>query len=177
MRPGAVAHVPGFLSTGFRERELAYLPWRNLDLATRIVSVKEVRVKGRSQFNFRPKDSEERDIKLPLHVVEALARRREERPNDYLVFPSASGLPEEHFLRDLKEIALGAGLNCGHYVGVVNRKEVSCSKYAVCEHWKLHRFRKTFATRLLKLAKKGFCTTICKSVHSTRLSGKRRIRS
>jgi integrase/recombinase XerD len=143
-----------FLSTGFREQEVSHLPWKNIDLLTRIASVKEVRVKGREEFDFTPKDYEERQIKLPVHVVELLAAKRLVSPKDFLVFLHENGNPEGHFLRDLKDIALRAGLNCGHCMGMAHEKEVSCSTHAVCEHWKLHRFRKTFATRLLKLAKK-----------------------
>jgi integrase/recombinase XerD len=153
--PGQFLLFQFFLSTGFREQEVSHLPWKNIDLQARMASVKEVRVKGRDEFNFTPKDYEERQIKLPVHVCELLAARRQENPKDFLVFPHESGMPEGHFLRDLKEIAFRAGLNCGHCLGMASGNEVSCSTHAVCEHWKLHRFRKTFATRLLKLANKN----------------------
>ena len=65
------------------------------------------------------------------------------------------GRPDNHFLRKLKRIAIRAGLNCGQCKttitkGKYDRKrevEVTCETDPVCEHWYLHRFRKTCATR------------------------------
>jgi len=77
----------------------------------------------------------------------------------------------------LKRIALRAGLNCGQCVTETHKltskdknqrisanidtneidaigkalaepKKLSCKTHPVCEHWYLHRFRKTFATKL-----------------------------
>ncbi len=65
------------------------------------------------------------------------------------------GKPDNHFLRKLKSIALRAGLNCkqckttlsrGEF-GQKQKVEVSCKDHPVCEHFYLHRFRKTCATR------------------------------
>jgi Phage integrase family len=63
--------------------------------------------------------------------------------------------PGNHFLRKLKTIALRGGLNCGQCKTIITKGEgdkrrkvkVSCKDHAVCEHFYLHRFRKTCATR------------------------------
>jgi integrase len=60
------------------------------------------------------------------------------------VFPSKHGLPDGHLLRKLKKVAYRAGLNCGH---CVNRAGVFCKDADVCAQFKLHKFRKTCATR------------------------------
>lgn len=65
------------------------------------------------------------------------------------------GKPDNHFLRKLKRIALRAGLNCGQCRTTITegryekskKVEVSCKSRPVCQHFYLHRFRKTCASR------------------------------
>lgn len=84
-----------------------------------------------------------RNVPLPDKLVERLKAYRKRHPQDHLIFPNATGRPEQHFLRRLKILALKASLNCGH---CVNNKVLRCDKKTVCENWGLHKFRKTFAT-------------------------------
>jgi integrase/recombinase XerD len=140
-----------FLGSGFRECEVAFLPWTTgIDFELGNACVRRVRLPGKSEYDFTPKDFEERDVELPQRVLDALSKRRKRHPDDFLVFGNPeTSKPEGHFLRMLKAIALRAGLNCGHCVGRVAGKSVSCKDHAVCELWTLHRFRKTFASILL----------------------------
>jgi len=95
---------------------------------------------------WNPKDYEKRTVPLPSHVVKALQKRRKAHPGDFLVFPNKNtGRPEGHFLRMLQDLAFKAGLNCGH---CESRNGKSCKTHAVCDRFGLHKFRKTFATRL-----------------------------
>jgi integrase/recombinase XerD len=93
------------------------------------------------------------------------------------IFPNQDGRPNGHFLRMLKRVALRAGLNCGqcttethkltfkdkneriaahmdsNVIGAIEKalaapKKLTCKNHPVCGHWYLHRFRKTFATKL-----------------------------
>ena len=88
-------------------------------------------------------------------MVEALKARRKKYPSTRWIFLSKEGKPDNHLLRKLKKIALRAGLNCGQCrtkvtVGKYDHKkevEVSCATHPVCEHFYLHRFRETCATR------------------------------
>jgi len=137
-----------FLGSMFRDDEVAHCPWRQIDLKRGTASVKQIKVAGRPEFDFTPKDHEERTVRLPKHVVTALSKRRKDHPDDFLVFPNEDGKPEGHFLRMLKKLALRAGLNCGHCNGTQDGKLVPCKKNAVCEKWILHSFRKTGACRL-----------------------------
>jgi integrase len=124
-----------FLGSGFREQEVAHMTWNDVDLERGIAMVKE-------KPGFTPKDHEERSVPLPSHLVAAL-REKQKAATSFLLFPGSHGKPEGHFLRLLKERAHKAGLNCGH---CINKKGQSCAKHPVCDHWILHRFRKSFAT-------------------------------
>ena len=130
-----------FLGTGFREDEVAHACDTDVDFKLKTISVLEKR-----QWNWKPKDKEERTVPIPDSLVELLKVRKAMHPDGWLIFPNTNGNPEGHFLRMLKERALAAGLNCGHCTGMQDGKAVSCKDAACCEHWILHRFRKTFAT-------------------------------
>ena len=130
-----------FLGTGFREEEVSHACDTDVDFRQKSISVLEKRPWG-----WEPKDKEERTVPIPDSLVELLSVRKEMHPEGWLIFPNTQGNPQGHFLRMLKERALAAGLNCGHRAGTLNGKTVSCKESACCEHWILHRFRKSFAT-------------------------------
>jgi len=141
-----------FLGSGCRDREVTFAAYNDIDFkkGTYIVRKKE-------DVGFFPKTHESRTIDLPTSLVKELKARREKHPHDRFVFLSKEGKPDNHFLRKLKKIALRAGLNCGQCrttitVGEYSAKrqeEVTCKTHPVCEHFILHRFRKTCATRWL----------------------------
>jgi integrase/recombinase XerD len=130
-----------FLSTGFREDEVAPACYTDIDFKAMTIDVREKR-----QFNWEPKDKAERTVPIPDSLIELLLVRKSMNSAGWQIFPNRDGNPQGHFLRMLKERALRAGLNCGHCTGVLDGKTVSCKDAACCEHWILHRFRKTFAT-------------------------------
>jgi integrase len=72
-----------------------------------------------------PKDKEEREIPLHDGLVQMLRERKKTSTTD-LIFPTAEGKPNYHFLRVIKALAKRAGV----------REEVAG----------LHVFRKTYAT-------------------------------
>jgi integrase len=130
-----------FLGSGCREQEVQYATWNDLDL-----SAKTFTVSAKPDVGFTPKTHESRTVDLPAPVVEELQTLRKSSSSRWL-FPSKQGKPDGHFLRKLKKIAFRAGLNCGHCRTTVNGKEVTCKTHDVCREFKLHRFRKTAATR------------------------------
>jgi integrase len=130
-----------FLGTGFREDETAHACDTDVDFNMKTISVLEKR-----QWNWKPKDKEERTVPIPDSLVELLRVRKSMHADGWLIFPNTEGNPQGHFLRMLKERAFAARLNCGHCTGTLDGKAVSCKDVACCEHWTLHRFRKTFAT-------------------------------
>jgi integrase len=125
-----------FLGTGCRDREVSFAAWHDIDFAKR-----EYHVRRKEDAGFTPKSHESRTIPLPASLVEALKTRRKTMPASRWVFVNTEGNPDNHFLRKLKAIAKRAGLNCGVCETCMERDE--------CEHFFLHRFRKTCATRWL----------------------------
>lgn len=116
-----------FLGTGMREQEVQHTYWRDVNLRTATVSVKHKRDRGWS-----PKAYKERDIPISDRLVERL-KAWKPRCNDRceLLFPTSGCNPKLDFLDCLKAVAERAKLDPSDY-------------------W-LHKFRATFATRLLRV--------------------------
>jgi integrase/recombinase XerD len=132
-----------FLATGCREQEVSHAEWSDVDFAHRLHTVQ-----AKPEWEFVPKSHEARSIPLPAELVDML-RERKKQSESKLIFPNRDGKPNGHFLRMLKRVAYRAGLNCGHCMAKADRvKKRSCKNHAVCEQWYLHRFRKTFATKM-----------------------------
>lgn len=108
------------LLTGLRKEELAHLSWGDVDFRRGLIRV-------RAKEDFVPKDYEERDIPMPPDLVALL--KDLPRSSDW-VFPIQSGerFGRNEMLRRLKRIA--------------TRANVSDAT--------LHKFRHTYATRLLE---------------------------
>jgi integrase/recombinase XerD len=126
------------LGTGVREQEATYATWRDVDFYNKMFKVAE-----KFDLGFTPKDKEEGSIPIPDSLVALLQSRRLRYPETRLIFPLPDGKPNGHMLRTLQRLAFRAGLNCG---GCYNRAGQCCKDKAMCHHWGLHRFRKTFAT-------------------------------
>jgi integrase/recombinase XerD len=126
-----------FLSTGFREQEVMFATWANVDFANKIVSVW-----SKPELGFRVKDKEERSVPVPDSLIKVLAERKK-NSSSMLMFPSPNGTPNGHFLRLLQQLALRTGLNCGE---CTTKNGETCATRPVCGQWGLHKFRKTFAT-------------------------------
>lgn len=139
-----------FLGTGCRDKEVTFAAWRDIDF-----DKKTYHVRRKEDVHFTPKSHESRTIPLPDSLVALLKARRKNAPHERWIFVNEAGRPDNHFLRKLKRIALRAGLNCGQCrttitVGKYDKKkriEVSCKDHPVCEHFYLHRLRKTCASR------------------------------
>jgi integrase len=154
-----------FLSTGFREREVANLAWIDIDWREG-----KLNVSAKSELGFTPKSYEERSVPVPRALIAHL-RERKKASSSLLVFPSLphptkkeckGDRPENHMLEMCKEVAFRAGLNCGHcdgeYTVYVMRKGVNhadkrsycCATSPRCADWYLHKFRHTFATNMVQ---------------------------
>ncbi len=108
------------LLTGLREQELCFLTWKDVDLKK-----ETIRVTGAGKEGFSPKDYEERLIPLPPDLLALLKKLH--RKSEW-AFPTARGTRQTHLLRRLKRLA----------------------KRAKVDHATLHKFRHTYATRLLE---------------------------
>lgn len=111
------------LLTGLREEELCFLNWADVELGD--LDNATLRVNGEDKEGFSPKDYEERVLPIPRELAELLGRL----PRQWaLIFPTKTGHRQTHLLRRLKEIA-------------------DVAKVARAT---LHKFRHTYATRLLE---------------------------
>lgn len=109
-----------FLSTGAREQEVMYAEWDDIDFVDKLFLV-------RAKDGWTPKDYEEREIPLPDFLLTAL-KKRMLATKGKLIFPTTvdgQERPDGHMLRKLKYLAERAELR---------------------GEFKLHKFRKTFAT-------------------------------
>jgi site-specific recombinase XerD len=154
-----------FLHTGAREKEVSYAGFRDLDLTNRTFRIDEKTYDGKA---VRIKNRKGRTVPIPQILAVALTRWQDmpdtrfslldgPRPKNgdrQLIFTNGNGGPEGHFLYQLKQIALRAGLNCGNCVtgsyddffNIISGTEQSCKDSACCEQWTLHKFRRTWAT-------------------------------
>lgn len=127
------------LKAGLRDQEATYLYWSNLDLVRGILEVR-----SKPEYDFKIKDSEERDIPIPSDLLKRLRAYRAAHPHEKLVTGTASDKPNEKLLRALKRAVNAAGLACGQCQGCKRENEPEC------ERWFLHKFRATCLTRLLQ---------------------------
>jgi integrase len=145
------------LMTGMREREASHLRWDNLDFEAgniRIdpVQVTHMMVRGQEkEITFKSKNRKPRFVEVPEELLTQLREWRKKFPDTEFVFgtpkrnvSSTGDLPDGHLLDALKRYAFAAGLNC--------KKCPQCRKTGgkLCGTWKLHRFRHTFATTVLR---------------------------
>jgi integrase/recombinase XerD len=112
-----------FLLTGLRDEELCFLTWADIDVVD--PNNATLRVSGEGKTGFSPKDYEERILPIPREL--ALMIRKLPRSMSW-VFPTKTGNRQTHLLRRLKKIATAAGV----------------------PNTTLHKFRHTYATRLLE---------------------------
>lgn len=130
------------LKLGLREQEVEYAEWADLRFSSR-----EFRVQGkiRKDWRFAVKDKEQRDVPVPVDLLQSLLSWHGQHPDSVLIIGNKRGLPEGHLLRKLKALARNAKLNCGRCEGCQRKGSL-----AECEEWTLHRFRRTYVTGLLR---------------------------
>lgn len=116
------------LWSGFRDEEVQFLQYSDFDWMNKTVTVHT-----KPQFNWLPKDYEERTITLPSEVSKQM-KDRMDRPQQYsdgtrkphpddLVFPNGKGGPDSHLIYRLHAVAKKAGLNLvGKQAGHMFRK-------------------------------------------------------
>lgn len=79
-----------FLLTGFREQEVMFLYWSDVNFELRTV-----RATAKPELGFYPKRWEDREVPAPAELMDEL-RKHTHRPNCQLVFPSPTGNREQH---------------------------------------------------------------------------------
>ncbi len=133
-----------YQKTGFRDEELAFLEWRDIDWEAQTM---QIRFKNKGSFawnpnlEWRPKDNEERLVPVEEKLMGKLAAWREKNPTTRFVFGTRNDRPDIKFLKALKTDWRRAGLNCGRCPG--------CIKHNECGDAYLHKFRSSYLTRML----------------------------
>jgi site-specific recombinase XerD len=113
-----------FLMTGLREQEMVHLFWSDVNARLR-----SIRVTSKPKYGFSPKRWEEREVPVPIQLIELLADHPR-RETSELVFPSRMGNREQNMLLRCKEVATRAGLDAAKF--------------------DIKTFRSTYATRMLR---------------------------
>jgi integrase len=143
-RPDEATLIKFCLATGFRDREIRYVTWRDIDLRNCVV-----RVTAKPIWQFKPKNYEERAVPVPAALIEHLRSLKEQRgavPSNP-VFPNSRGKPNSMNIDIVKEVAYRAKLNCGQ---CVTKHGNRCVEGPYCQRFFLHKFRHTFATEHLR---------------------------
>jgi integrase/recombinase XerD len=110
-----------FLMTGFREQEVMYTYWSDVNL-----SAATVKITHKPDYGWTPKKYKEREVPIPTKLVESLRQHRAKANGSPLLFPTPNNKPDRNFRRKLSMVVERAELNP--------------------EHFWLHKFRSTFAT-------------------------------
>lgn len=132
------------LASGFRDREIRYVTWRDIDFRNCVV-----RVTAKPIWKFKPKNYEERAVPVPAALIEQLQELKDRRSSVFSepVFPNTKGKPNSLHIEIIKEIAYRAKLNCGQCVTKYGNR---CTDGPHCQRFFLHKFRHTFATEHLR---------------------------
>jgi integrase len=126
------------LKCGLRELEIVYLEWSDIHWQDKVL-----RVQGKAHWEFKVKDSEQRDVPIPDDLIEHLEEWKKTHGKNRLILGTENDKPNMHMLRQLKRLVNRAGLNCKHCEGCTgNIKE--------CADWTLHKLRRTYTTTLLR---------------------------
>lgn len=126
--------------TGLRDSELKMVTRHDLhglDMGEPMLHVKE-----RDEYG-NIKDAEERKIELHPALVPKLQEWLNSNPGKRLLFGTAKDKPDTKMLLALKVTARRAGLNCGQCAGCKSMRNE-------CKEFTLHRFRRTYTTRMLR---------------------------
>src|ERR1700744_3443659 len=125
------------LATGFRDREIRFATWRDIDFRNCVV-----RMTAKPIWKFKPKNYEERSVPVPATLIEQL-RELKERSTAVLsdlVFPNTKGKPNSQHIPVIKVVADRAKLNCGQ---CVTKHGNRCDRGPYCQRLFLHKFRHT----------------------------------
>jgi integrase len=81
------------LASGFRDREVRHVTWRDIDFRNSLV-----RVTAKPLWHFQPKNWDERAVPLPTALIEQLEKLRKKRNAlpAQLVFPNSKGRPDSY---------------------------------------------------------------------------------
>jgi integrase len=128
------------LKTGMRMQEAMHLEWPNVDFRSKTIRVREYL--DDDSPDVRIKDRAERTVPMPDDLAHAIKVWKLIRPNTNLVLGTVNDTPNRRWILMLKRCVKRAGLNCNRCKG--------CQVHKECYRWKIHQFRSTYITTLLR---------------------------
>lgn len=141
--------------TGLRDSELQHVTRH--DLHGLDTDSPTLHVRERDEYG-RIKDAEERTVELHPALAVKLNAWLKANPERRLVFGTINDKCDTKMLLALKVTARRAGLNCGQCSG--------CQKRNECREYTLHRFRRTFVSRMLVATHGDLRSVMQRSGHS-----------
>lgn len=94
------------LKLGLRDQEIVYAEWKDIDWQESVF-----RVQGKPFWNFKVKDSGQREIPVPTDLLATLKKWHAKRPKSRLIAGTNSDNPNGKLLRLLKRLARNVGLD------------------------------------------------------------------
>lgn len=125
------------LKCGLRDQELMHVEFRDISWEGKTLCVR-----AKPQWGFNVKTWEQRNVPVPSDFLEELRLWQEQRLGHSLILGTRNKKPNTKLLQSLKRLARRAGLNCGRCDACLERNE--------CAEFTLHRFRRTYITKMLR---------------------------
>jgi integrase len=134
------------LKCGLRDQELMHVEFSDINWEG-----SSLRVRSKPQYGFGVKTWEQRNVPVPGDLLEELKRWQKKHAGQSIILGTKNKKPNTKLLLSLKRLAWRAGLNCGRCK--------SCLEHNQCQEYTLHRFRRTYITKMLR-ALKGDVRTV-----------------
>jgi len=126
------------LKCGLRRKEVAFAEFSDIDFEN-----KTFLVRGKPERGFHIKNYCQRYVPIPDDLLVELEQWKSDHPGQSLIVPSRFGNPNTGLIGSLKRFVYLHGLRCGR-----------CTHCRIgnpdCEEWELHKFRRTYATALVR---------------------------
>jgi integrase len=140
------------LKCGLRDQELMHVEFKDINWEG-----KTLRVRGKPQWGFSVKTWEQRNVPVPSDLLEELKQWQAKRVGQSLILGTRNKKPNTKLLFSLKSLARRAKLNCGRCPSCLERGE--------CQEYTLHRFRRTYITKMLRATKGDLRTVMAFAGH------------
>jgi integrase len=126
------------LKCGLRNQEVSHSYFSDIDWDKKVILVR-----GKPEWGFGVKNRLQRYVPIPDDLLQELREWQALYPRQSLIVPSRAGKPDAHLLGALKRFAFVHGLRCG-------RCEHCLSGNPECDNWDMHKFRRTYATAIVR---------------------------
>jgi integrase len=126
------------LKCGLRRKEVQFAEFSDIDFEN-----KTFLVRGKPHFGYKVKNYVQRHVPIPDDLLEELRQWQLDHPAQNLIVPNGNDKPDPKLIRKLKRFVYLHGLRCG-------RCNHCVSGNPECEDWELHKFRRTYATALVR---------------------------